>query len=132
VRWSLIGNAVSVPVAHWLGRRLKTPAIYEVERDRALPDDGRWPKAARFDGDTRRAVSIGSYPCWNVRLPLAQFLKYPGKLLSARATRGFLARTERASLRFADGFQDRLRQHLLRMDAIDHGGDPGFARVAAE
>jgi DNA (cytosine-5)-methyltransferase 1 len=121
-----------MPVAHWLGRRLKKPASYDPRRDRPLPHDGRWPKAARFDGDQRRAVLIGTYPCWNVRSPLAEFLKYPGKPLSARATRGFLARTERASLRFAPGFQERLRLHLLRMEEIDADGDHRFAHVAAE
>jgi DNA (cytosine-5)-methyltransferase 1 len=117
LRWSLVGNAVSVPVAKWLGQRLAKPRPYDVARDFELPSNGRWPKAARFDGARRVGVSINAYPQWRARPALVEFLKYGGKPLSARATRGFLARTERAALRFADGFQDRLRGHLYRIEA---------------
>jgi DNA (cytosine-5)-methyltransferase 1 len=131
LRWSLVGNAVSVPVARWLGRRLATPASYETERDGGLPSDGRWPKAARFDGRRRYAVSINAYPQWKARPTLTEFLRHDGKPLSARATRGFLSRTERAALRFADGFQDRLRGHLYRMEAHERASDTRLA-IAAE
>jgi DNA (cytosine-5)-methyltransferase 1 len=131
VRWSLVGNAVTVPVAAWLGKRLARPGKYDVGRDDGLPENGRWPKAARYDGSGRYAVRINSYPKWEARPPLAQFLHHDGKLLSARATRGFLSRTERAKLRFADGFQDRLREHLVRMEASSTANDAKFA-IAAE
>ncbi|MCJ2184328.1 DNA (cytosine-5-)-methyltransferase [Novosphingobium sp. 1949] len=131
LRWSLVGNAVSVPVAGWLGSRLTRPGNYQAARDVPLPKNGRWPKAARFDGTSRHGVSIGAFPTWQDRLPLASFLNFEGKPLSARATRGFLSRTERASLRFADGFQDRLREHLARMEAPTEGRELEFA-VAAE
>lgn len=125
LRWSLVGNAVTVPLAQWLGERLQLPGRYEVERDLELSAGERWPRAARFDGKKRRSVAINAFPRWESREPLADFLRYPGKPLSARATRGFLGRTERAKLRFADGFQDRLRLHADRMEA------PEFA-IAAE
>ncbi len=118
LRWSLVGNAVSVPVARWLGARLANPGHHDVARDRILPSSGRWPKAARFDGDRRVEVAINGYPAWDHRPSLTGFLHHAGKPLSARATRGFLSRTERASLRFADGFQDRLRAHLGRMEGV--------------
>lgn len=131
LRWSLVGNAVSVPVAKWLGARLAKPGIYDPLRDGDLPSNGRWPKAARFDGDRRYAVAINAYPCWHSRPALAAFLNYDGKPLSARATRGFLSRTERSVLRFPDGFQDRLREHLYRMENSDRFHKMEFA-VAAE
>jgi len=87
-----------------------------------------WPRAARFDGKNRYSVEIGDYPVWKDREPLIEFLRYPGKPLSARATRGFLSRTERAKLRFPEGFQDRLRAHLALME-IDPAS--GYA-IAAE
>jgi DNA (cytosine-5)-methyltransferase 1 len=96
-----------------------------------LPRSGRWPKAARFDGSSRHAVAIGCYPCWIPRPPLADFLRHEGKPLSVRATRGFLSRTERAKLRFADGFQDRLREHLHTMESGTNPCEGRFA-VAAE
>lgn len=131
LRWSLVGNAVSVPVAKWLGGRLSKPSSYDVGRDRDLPINGRWPKAARFDGDRRHAVSINAYPQWKPRPTLTKFLRHEGKPLSARATRGFLSRTERAVLRFADGFQDRVRGHLYRMEVPESANNMELA-VAAE
>ncbi len=113
-RWSLVGNAVTVPVARWLGGRLARPGGYDFARDREMPGGGRWPRAARFDLGRRAAVQIGAFPVWTARPPLAEFLNHPGKLLSVRATRGFLERTERSSLRFVDGFRDRVRAHLVR------------------
>lgn len=131
LRWSLVGNAVSVPVAQWLGSRLLEPGNYDVGRNKELPADGRWPKAARFDGRRRYGVDINTYPAWKSRPPLTEFLRHEGKPLSARATRGFLSRTERAVLRFADGFQDRLRDHLSRMDGPIADNRAAFA-IAAE
>lgn len=130
-RWSLVGNAVSVPVAKWLGKRLASPSNYQADRDRRLPENGRWPKAARFDGALRYAVAINAFPDLSKRPNLVDFLQYEGKLLSARATRGFLLRTERAKLRFPDGFLDRLRKHLRRMEMLEGPNYAGFS-VAAE
>lgn len=115
-RWSLVGSAVSPPVAAWLGDRLTEPGEYSRERDRDLTRERRWPAAARFDGKTRRKVEISSYPVWVKRDGLASFLKHEGRPLSARATRGFLARADSGSLRFVDGFKDRVRAHQRRMD----------------
>lgn len=111
-RWSLVGNAVTVPVAEWIGRRLAFPGEYARERDRSFSPTGRWPRAARFDGAARHRVEIGSFPEWKSRPPLAEFLVFRGKPLSVRATQGFLSRTERAKLRFPDGFLARVREHL--------------------
>lgn len=130
-RWSLVGNAVSTPVAAWLGERLTAPGRYETSRDRTAPEGGRWPRAARFDGVERRAVEISAFPVWRARPPLAEFLLYPGKPLSARATRGFLSRTERGTLRFVPGFRDRLRAHLCVMQG-NGAGTVNFAAIAAE
>lgn len=130
MRWSLVGNAVSVPVAKWLGERLVEPSAYDFARDGALPANGRWPRAARFDGDRRHTVSINAYPQWIARPPLTEFLQHSGKPLSARATRGFLSRTERALLQFADGFQDRLRGYLCRIDPPESTDDTNLVVAA--
>ncbi|WP_052341127.1 DNA cytosine methyltransferase [Salinarimonas rosea] len=113
LRWSLVGNAVSVPVAEWLGERLRAPRPHETERDVPWPTGrGSWPRAARFDGATRHAVRIGAYPVFADREPLERFLEHPGTPLSARGTAGFLSRAEASSLRFAPGFLDAVRRHL--------------------
>ena len=111
-RWSLVGNAVSVPIARWVGKRLACPGHYDSVRDVPLDSKARWPKAARYDGNKRVAVRIGPYPEWEYREPLDEFLRYPGKNLSIRAAKGFLARTERSQLRFVEGFREAVRSHL--------------------
>lgn len=116
IRWSLVGNAVTQPVARWLGTRLAEPGVHERSRDRKLDDGARWPKAARYNGDQRFSVEIGSFPVWIDRPPLAKFLQFEGKPLSVRATRGFLSRTQRSSLRFVPGFLEAVRAHLARVD----------------
>jgi DNA (cytosine-5)-methyltransferase 1 len=88
LRWSLVGNAVTVPVAAWLGRRLSQPGFYFGDLDMAWPTKTAWPKAARYDGTRRIAVDIGMYPVWKRRQPLHQFLRYDGAPLSARAAGG--------------------------------------------
>lgn len=122
LRWSLIGNAVTVPVADWIGERLARPGDYDPARDRALPVGGKWPSAARYDGESRMGVEITPFPTWCQRVPLHVFLQYDGKSLSAKASRGFLARAEASSLRFVDGFMDRVRSHMLAVTASSAQG----------
>ncbi|MDO8297254.1 MAG: DNA (cytosine-5-)-methyltransferase [Caulobacter sp.] len=129
IRWSLVGNAVSTPVARWLGEKLSKPGKYDDARDRSLRASGSWPSAARFDGHVRRAVEISAFPVWNDRPALTDFLRYPGKPLSIRATKGFLERTERSSLRFVAGFQDRIRAHLATVSAMQ---GEAYTPMAAE
>ena len=116
VRWSLVGSAVTVPIASWLGRRLFAPGAYHCGRDRELESSSPWPTAARFDGRKRWKVQISSFPTWSNSVPLVAFLEHPGSPLSVRATRGFLARADSSTLRFREGFKDRVRAHLHRME----------------
>jgi len=117
-RWSLVGSAVSVPVAAWLGGRLKTPGAYDRSRDLAFDPVGRLPKAARFDGQDRHAVAIGVDPLGRRAPPLAEFLRHEGALLSPRATAGFLSRTRVAKLRFAPGFIDAVEAHYRHVAGV--------------
>jgi len=113
-RWSLVGNAVTAPVARWLGERFDRPVQYDGSRD-CLFGARAWPKAARSDGQRRFAVAISDRPVLTRRAPLHEFLRHSGKPLSARATAGFLGRTRRSSLRFPPGFLERLHVHLDRV-----------------
>lgn len=112
MRWGLVGNAVSVPVAHWIGRRLLEPGKYDHGRDRHLTALGTLPKAARYDGTRRHAVAIGPDPMGIRSKPLTSFLRYDGDPLSPRATAGFLSRTRVATLRFPPGFISAVEAHL--------------------
>ncbi|MCB2012799.1 MAG: DNA (cytosine-5-)-methyltransferase [Geminicoccaceae bacterium] len=116
LRWSLVGNAVSVPVASWLAGRFSANTRYACDRDRPMPTARRWPHAARFDGSRVSMVDIGKFPVHRTRPPLHQFLRHEGSMLSERATRGFLSRADASSLRFVPGFKDRVRAHLRSME----------------
>lgn len=116
-RWSLVGNAVSTPIATWIGRRLLSPVAYDRSLDQIF--GGRWPRAARFDGSDRKQVHVGDFPCFDERPHLHEFLRFPGKPLSLRATTGFLKRASVSSLRFPDGFLDHLAAHRERMARTD-------------
>jgi DNA (cytosine-5)-methyltransferase 1 len=117
LRWALVGNAVSVPVAAWVGERLMRPGRHDPARDRPFASEGRWPAAARFDGRIRHAVEISTHPVTTPRDPLDLFLRHPGKPLSLRATSGFLDRLGRTRLRLPPGFVERVAAHRARMTA---------------
>ncbi len=117
-RWALVASAVSVPVAAWLGGRLKRPGAYDRARDLPFDPVGRLPKAARFDGNVRHTVAISVDPLGQRSPPLDGFLRHEGALLSPRATAGFLARTRVAKLRFAPGFIDAVEAHYRHVAGI--------------
>lgn len=112
LRWGLVGSAVSVPAAEWIGKRLTAPGYYDHARDSPFPVSGKLPRAARFDGRKRYSVRVGTDPVGAAPQPLAAFLRHAGEPLSERATSGFLARTRQAKLRFPDGFIDAVAAHL--------------------
>jgi DNA (cytosine-5)-methyltransferase 1 len=124
-RWKLVGNAVSVPVAEWIGKRLARPGSvreYELKR---LHSDRTWPTAAWNVGSGRCEVVASEWPVRRTYTPLAEFLRHPVQPLSARATAGFLGRAERGSLRFPKGFLPALQRHLERA-----GGAPTRRSIA--
>lgn len=120
-RWGLLGSAVTVPVAEWVGRRLAAPGAYDKSIDLEFPLVGRAPRAARFDGRKRFAVSIGTDPIGLRPPPLTEFLTdtQGQMLLSLKATSGFLGRTRRAKLRFEPGFIAAVERHEAYMKQLD-------------
>lgn len=117
-RWKLVGNAVSVPAAAWLGRRLVRPGRV-LDFPQSSVHGTHWPTAAWNVGEGRVAVGASEWPVRRRYRALVEFLKYSPKMLSIKATRGFLERTERSSLRFPEGFLEAVRAHEARMSARD-------------
>jgi DNA (cytosine-5)-methyltransferase 1 len=115
-RWRMVGNSVSVPVAAWIGRRLAQPGRYDCSAD--PPWNGvKWSRRAAWaelDGVVH-VGDVGPWPVWEPRLPLVDFLEFPGKPLSARAAAGFLRRTQKGSLRFPTGFVGELAAYADRV-----------------
>jgi DNA (cytosine-5)-methyltransferase 1 len=62
---------------------------------------------------------------------LRDFLRFPTRLLSARATAGFLKRTRLGSLRFVPGFLDAVEAHLDKVGPSSNS-DPAVQEIAAQ
>jgi DNA (cytosine-5)-methyltransferase 1 len=114
-RWKLVGNAVSVPVARWVGERLRTTTTYDASSDVRLPEGAPWPRAAWGAGNGAHTSTVSAWPVRHPRPHLADFLRYQSRPLSERATNGFWRRTQASRLRFPDGFLTDVERHLRRM-----------------
>jgi DNA (cytosine-5)-methyltransferase 1 len=115
VRWKLAGNAVTVLASEWLGRRLARPGKVLDFKLAMMPVKGSWPTAAWNVGEGRMRVEVSEWPVSRQYVSLTEFLKYAPTPLSAKATAGFLSRTERGGLRFPPNFLESLRRHLVRV-----------------
>jgi DNA (cytosine-5)-methyltransferase 1 len=112
IRWRLVGNAVSVPVSSWLGRRIAEPGDYCDSNDPAMEVDAKWPKAAWNLGGGVHVSHVGDFPVRTRQRRLSRFLRYPTTPLSARAASGFLARAHTGTLRFEPGFLEAVQAHI--------------------
>jgi DNA (cytosine-5)-methyltransferase 1 len=117
-RWKLVGNAVSVPVARWVGMRLSAPAEVGDFDTESLAAGSSWPKAAWGVGDSAFRVSMSAWPLADQAAHLEAFLEYESVPLSQRATAGFLARTRMGTLRFPEGFISAVEAHLERVGGV--------------
>ncbi|EXJ13999.1 DNA-cytosine methyltransferase [Imhoffiella purpurea] len=114
-RWRLVGNAVSVPVAEWIGRRLQAPAFYDASQDRPLPAGAKWPNAAWNMGTGRHASGASAFPVETPLGRLADMDTNDWPDLSEKALGGFLRRARASNLRYPTGFLDALESHLARL-----------------
>lgn len=111
-RWRLVGNAVSVPVAKWVGGRITHPGTkHDVEK---APINGRWPSAATSNdrpGGRRWEMVISEWPVSPHEVHLDDFLRYEPAPLSRKATLGFARRLKRSALDFEPRFLKALEEH---------------------
>jgi DNA (cytosine-5)-methyltransferase 1 len=113
-RWKLVGNAVTVSVAEWIGRKLRSPGAYDATNDPPLVRKGAWPNAAWNVGDGRHRSTASRWPFSTEPTPIHDFLEFAHKPLSARATKGFLSRLRSSSLRYPTWFVGVLERHRDR------------------
>ena len=111
-RWHLVGNAVSVPVAAWIGRRLASPETYDSSADQPLDPNDKWPKAAWCMGRKRNSSAVSEYPTRTKRGRLSAFSTSKWPDLSTRALTGFIRRAREGRLRYPEGFLDALEGTL--------------------
>lgn len=117
LRWKMVGNAVSVPVARWVGSMLAAPVSYDASQDQPIRPGARWPNAAWNVGAGRFASRASEAPVRVERPALSEFVRDP-RDLSARATAGFLNRVRKGSLDFPEWFVPALEAHHARMTEI--------------
>lgn len=121
-RWKLVGNAVSVDVAEWIGKKLASPGHYDGTYDRPLGTTDRWPRAAWSLGKGRFASNASEWPRRpKGPLDLARFLQQEGEPLSIKAASGFRLRTKSSGLRFPPGLLDAIDAHIaLLSEPLSH------------
>jgi len=111
-RWKLIGNAVPVNVARWVGSKLQVPGLYDSSGDVPLDPKVTWPDAAWGRSGERYRSDVSHYPR-DARSPsLAALLRHDLRPLSVRAASGFLTRARKGRLRFPPGFLESVERHL--------------------
>lgn len=87
-RFSLVGNAICVPVVKWLSKRLTSPGERLCQELPFVP----WPNAAfRYRNGKIHGVRASAYP-EHTPQSLRGFLQHAIKPLSSRAAQGFLSR----------------------------------------
>jgi DNA (cytosine-5)-methyltransferase 1 len=113
-RWTLVGNAVSVPVARWIGRRLLTgPKTAQPLPGVELSKQAPWPRAGYGGpGMGRFAVGLGAFPVTRASVHLSDFLRFDPVPLSQRAANGFRGRLQRSSLSRPAEFDDALTEYV--------------------
>jgi DNA (cytosine-5)-methyltransferase 1 len=113
-RWRLVGNAVTVDVARWIGERLATykDAVYDLSDAVLLRRRDRWPNAACGRSGSRWTIDVSEWPVRYRAKRLATFLKYRATPLSHRAAAGFLRRATASTLHLEPSFLADLRRHV--------------------
>lgn len=115
VRWRLVGNAVSVPAAAWLGSRLGTKDAYDSRDDEDLREDRSWPSAAWGVGGQRCRSAASAWPVDTPQRHLHDFLEHELRPLSARAAAGFHRRLVASPLHPPKGLIRDLERHVRAM-----------------
>ncbi|QNO26381.1 DNA (cytosine-5-)-methyltransferase [Sphingopyxis sp. OPL5] len=112
-RWSMVGNAVSVPAARWLASRIKEPGDMLPLGSRSLTATSKWPNAAFGNTDGHFAVDASERPL-DVPVPsIGLFRDQSWKRLSERALRGYIGRAREGGLRFPAGFIEAVESALI-------------------
>lgn len=114
-RWRLVGNAVCVNVAEWLGETLLHPGMFS-QKPHTTYSGHAWPNAAwGYRGKVFQA-NVTAWPRCTQTPKLKQFLEHPLRELSERATVGFLKRAEQCTnVTYSSRFLASLKRHVDRI-----------------
>jgi DNA (cytosine-5)-methyltransferase 1 len=116
-RWRMVGNAVSVPMAKWIAKRLTAPTkTFDSGEIEGLPTNASWPSAAWGMKGKRARSDVSEWPVKRASQHLAGFLEYDTEPLSTKATSGFLGRLKRSCLRYEKAFAADLAYHIKNVE----------------
>lgn len=115
-RWKLVGNAVTVDAAAWVGKSIAAGERSVNADVLPLRKADSWPRAAYGSKKgCRFEVLASAWPRKPKSVPLAEFLRYPVKPLSHRAITGFIGRLQDGCIRYQDDFMKALLAHQAMM-----------------
>jgi DNA (cytosine-5)-methyltransferase 1 len=113
-RWRLVGNAVTVNVARWIGERLAMhqELVHDPSNAILLRRRDRWPNAAFGHSGSRWAADVSEWPVRYRTKQLVTFLRFKPTPLSHRAAAGFLRRAIASTLHLEPTFLIDLQRHV--------------------
>lgn len=123
LRWRLVGNAVPVPVAEWVGERLREPGTPLALKRYVLRSGDSWPTAAWGNSRERWGVEISKWPLRRRWYALSERYGDRGERLmerprlSHRAASGFYQRIRRSSLRTDERFVPSLGRYVASVES---------------
>lgn len=110
-RWKMVGNAVTVGVAQWIGRRLALPGEWD-ESLQHVAERGTWAPAAWGENGKVWSVDVSLWPERHPVRHLSELMGDDHKPLSHKAASGFLSRLERGRLRTPEDFRLDLKRYV--------------------
>ena len=112
-RWKLVGNAVTVDAVAWIAHKMITPEAYDCSLDKEMKKGKKWPDAA-WGCNGKRYISLASqFPIEREETSLVDFLHYPCKPLSLKASLGFEHRLTIGTVRCPQFFRDTIHQYVV-------------------
>lgn len=120
-RWKLVGNAVTVGIASWVGRSLaesigrKWEPVVRKPLDRGRP----WPDAAWGGSGGEWSSTASAWPMRNPIRSLAEVISESATTpLSHRATAGFMSRLAESGIKIDRRLTTDLESHLASMRSV--------------
>jgi DNA (cytosine-5)-methyltransferase 1 len=112
-RWRLVGNAVSVPVAEWIGSNLIRSEFGPVHGT-PLTRQAAWPRSGYGQSGSRFSVELSLAPLARKPQMLSAILSGPrdATALSQRAALGFLKRLKNSRLHTPEPFREALSEYV--------------------
>ena len=111
-RWKLVGNAVTVGVTEWIGKRLVDPGSWDGVTSGTVSKERSWPRAAWGDATGRYSVDLSMWPLRRRYQHLSTLMGDDCEPLSHRGASGFLNRLERGNLSVPEQFRIDVKEHI--------------------